>query len=116
MLAAKIPSAGGERFIVNYDKFYWQDIGTHNGCFARQEGDADYALVDAANDIDHSIPVKGEYGATKNKEVSATFPRAKSERILGLKYTGLHECIRDSLTYFKEFPRRDGVFDKKLKL
>lgn len=27
MLAAKTPAAGGERFIVNHGKFYWQDIG-----------------------------------------------------------------------------------------
>ncbi|VDC07315.1 unnamed protein product [Peniophora sp. CBMAI 1063] len=87
MLAAKIPAAGGERFIVSYGKFYWQDI------------------VDAANDVDSSIPLKGKYGATKDKEVSATFPRAKSERILGLRYTDLHSSIHDSLAFFKGFPQ-----------
>ena len=30
MLAAKTPGAGGERFIVNFGKFYWQDIGAHS--------------------------------------------------------------------------------------
>lgn len=35
VLAAKTPSAGGERFIVSYGKFYWQDIGTEVVTFAR---------------------------------------------------------------------------------
>ena len=103
MLAAKIPAAGGERFIVSFGKFYWQDIGKHIAM--HDEKAADTFPVDVANDIDPSIPVKCKYGATKDKEVSATFPRAKSERILGLKYTDLYACIRDSLTYFEEFPR-----------
>ncbi|KZV76077.1 NAD-P-binding protein [Peniophora sp. CONT] len=88
MLAAKTPAAGGERFILNYEKFYWQD------------------MVDEANDIDSSVPAKGAYGATRGKEVFMTFQRAKAERILGLKFTELHETVRDCMTYFKEFSQK----------
>lgn len=62
-------------------------------------------LVDVANDIDSSIPAKGEYGATKGKEITATFPSTKAQRVLDLKLTSLHDCVRDSMAYFNEFTK-----------
>lgn len=59
--------------------------------------------VDVANEIDPSLSVKGVPGATKGKQQLAEFDSAKSKRVLGITYYSLHDVVKDSLEYFKNF-------------
>ncbi|KAI0031595.1 NAD-P-binding protein [Vararia minispora EC-137] len=84
---ARAPDVGGQRFIVAAGPLFWQDI------------------VDAANETDPTIPVKGVPGATKGKPPGYTFSTSRAARVLGMQsYRSLETTVKDSLDYFKTFP------------
>jgi len=59
--------------------------------------------VDEASSIDSSLP-KGAAGQTKGKDYILKYNTAKMSRILGLQPRSLHDCVKDSLVYFKGLP------------
>ncbi|EIN05349.1 NAD(P)-binding protein [Punctularia strigosozonata HHB-11173 SS5] len=87
-LAIEKDASGGERFLVTASPFKWQDF------------------VDAANAITPSIYdnlPKGRPGAGKGLEVEhlIRYDTSKAGRILGIKYTGMEDCTRDTLENLK---------------
>ncbi|KAI0031594.1 hypothetical protein K488DRAFT_86667 [Vararia minispora EC-137] len=90
--AARAANAGRQRFIFAAAPVFWQDI------------------VDAANEADLTIPVKGAPGATKGELPSYTFDTSKAARVLGMTDSrSLEAGVKDSFDCFKahlELPHR----------
>lgn len=59
--------------------------------------------MDVANSIQPAIPnLRKEYvGDPKGTPPNVDFDTSRSTKILGLKYRGIEEVIRDSMTYFR---------------
>ncbi|KZV66765.1 NAD-P-binding protein [Peniophora sp. CONT] len=84
VLAIQKDDAGGQRIIVSAGSHFWQE------------------LVDVANEMDPSLPFKGEAGATKDKPYVIQYDTSRMASVLGLECRPLKDTIKDSITYFNE--------------
>ncbi|VDB84657.1 unnamed protein product [Peniophora sp. CBMAI 1063] len=82
VLVMQKPDAGGQRIIVSAGSHFWQE------------------LVDVANEVDPSLPFKGEAGATKGKPYVIQYNTEKMKRVLGLECRSLKNTIKDCMEYF----------------
>ena len=57
--------------------------------------------MDVANEIDATLPFKGEAGATKGRPYVIQYNTERMKRVLGLECRSLKDTIRDSIGYFE---------------
>ena len=58
-------------------------------------------VVDVANEIDPTLPFKGDAGATKGRPYVIQYNTERMKRVLGLECRSLKDTIRDSMGYFE---------------